>query len=154
MSRWTLPFFLLFFLSFGLRGEELPRPLPDDPYPREPAPEEPPRGVEIPYSLGSGETGRFGSRTSQFFPRSDLNRVIRLRLIGLRNTIEVKEIKLLFADNSEERNELTLVGDLKPGEVREAFLAGRSLYRIEVVASASFFWKKPGSYRVDITAVR
>lgn len=156
MIKWMILLFTVFSFSTSFAAQELPRPLPDDPYPQEPYPGEPPpppRQVEVPYTLGSGETGRFGARTYQFFPRADLNRVTKIRLVGSRNNIEIKEVRILYADNSG-RFERTLPGDLHSGRIREAYLDGRRIYRIEVTASASYFWKKPGGYRVDITAVR
>lgn len=153
MIRWILPFLLLVFYSNALVAQ--PRPLPDDSYPQEPRyPEEPPRGPEVPYSLGNGEAERFGNRRTDFYPRSDLNRLVRLRLVGLDNTIEIKEVRLIFADYREERVEFGLNGELKPGNMRGTLLGGRRIYAIEVTATASYLWKKPGGYRVEVTAVR
>lgn len=149
MTRWFLLIFA--FFSFANPVFSQPRPLPDDPYPQEPYPGEPQR---ITYSLGSGESGRFGSKTTQFFPRADLSRVIGIRFVGLRNNIEVKEVRILYGGRGGERNELLLTGDLPVGGVREAFFDGRTIYRIEVTASSEYFWKKLGGYRVDITVVR
>lgn len=160
--KWMILFLTVFSLSQSFAADNLPRPLPDDPYPQEPYPGEPPPSrpepppprQEILYSIGIGETGRFGARTYQFFPRQDLNRVTKIRLVGARNNIEIKEVRIIYADNSGERYERSLPGDLNAGGVREAYLDGRRIYRIEITASSSYFWKKPGSYRVDITAVR
>lgn len=154
MTKWIFLFLTVFSFANSFAAQELPRPLPDESYPQEPYPGEPPRGVEIPYSLGSGQSGRWGNATYQFFPRADLNRLVKIRLVGFQNNIEIKEVRLLYADNSSERYERTLPGDLRVGGIREAYLDGRRILRIEVTASASNFWKKAGGYRVDISAVR
>jgi|GEM_PF-1915056 len=150
MSRWLVLLFALFIFSQPLLAQ--PRPLPDDPYPSEPYPGEPPHRTEVLYSIGFGKTGRFGTQTYQFFARSDLRHVTRLRLVGSRNGIEIKKVRLVYADYSGDRIDPMLSGDLRAGGVLETFLDGRPLSRIEVTASSSYFWKKPGSYRVDIWA--
>lgn len=151
MRKGVLSFLIIFSLFAG--AEELPQPLPDDSYPPT-DPGNPPREVEIPYTIGSGDTDRFSDKTYNFYPRLDLARVVRLRLVGLNNPIEIKEVKILYVDSRDERNELTLTGELKPGQAVQAFLEGRRIFRIQVTAIASVFWKKPGGYRVDIIAVR
>lgn len=152
MTKWILPFLLL--LCFANTSAAQPRPLPDDQYPQDPYPGDPPRGVEVPYSLGSGDSERFSAKTSDFYPRSDLSRLVRLRLTGLTNTIEVKEVRIVYADYNEERTEPSLEGELKPGQMRVIIMRGRPIYRIEVTATSSYLWKKPGGYQVDVSALR
>ncbi|MBV2167488.1 MAG: hypothetical protein KUL82_02165 [Bdellovibrio sp.] len=154
MTKWFVLLLTVFSLSQVGAAQELPRPLPDDPYPREPYPGEPPRGVEYPYSVGSGDVGRFAAKTYQFFPRTDLNRLIKIRVVGLKNKIVINEVKLVYLDNGSERSELMLPGDLHVGSFRETYLDGRAIYRIDINASSSNIFKKPGGYRVDVTAVR
>lgn len=153
MIQWTIPLLFLVFFSNVLLAQ--PRPLPDESYPQDPHyPEEPPRDVEVPYSLGSGETERFGSTMTDFYPHRDLTRLVRLRLVGLGNAIEIKEVRIIFADLREERVEFSLRGELKPGSVRGALLGGRRIYAVIVTAASSYVWKRPGGYRVEVTAIR
>ncbi|AHZ86451.1 hypothetical protein AB1A81_05630 [Bdellovibrio bacteriovorus] len=155
MGKWLILILTIFALSTGVANDGLPVPLPDDPYPGEPYPVPPPAPPkDVPYSLGGGETGRFGTRTFDFFPRYDLNRIKRIRLVGLRNNLEIVEVHIQYADSSAERREYRLEGELKSSGVREAALDGRPIYRISVKASPSYFWKKPGGFRVDVIAVK
>lgn len=144
----------LIALSMG-RAQNLPLPLPDDSYPGEPFPvPPPPPKQEVLYSLGSGAAGRFGSQTQDFYPRADLNRLVRIRFVGAKNNIEINEVRILYADYGDERSESRLTGELKSGGMREVVTNGRPVYRIAVTASPSYFWKKPGLYRLDVTAQR
>ncbi|UXR65054.1 hypothetical protein EZJ49_02165 [Bdellovibrio bacteriovorus] len=161
MGKWIL--ILLTATSLFATGsvQAQPMPLPDEPYPGEPNPSpnppppvKPPPRQEIPYSLGGGDTGRFRTRTFDFFPRFDLNRIVRIRLVGTRNNIEIKEVLIQYADYSGERQEFRLPGELKSGGIRETVLDGRAVYRIQIKAANSHFWKKPGGFRVDVIAVR
>lgn len=162
MGKWILIFLTitsLFATTSVQAQQDLPLPLPDEPYPGEPNPNptpppKPPPRQEIPYSLGGGDTGRFRTRTFDFFPRSDLNRIVRVRLVGTRNNIEIKEVTIQYADYSGERPEFRLPGELKSGGIRETALDGRPIYRIQVKAANSHFWKKPGGFRLDVIAVR
>lgn len=168
MGKWIVLLLMLFSFSLTVANEELPRPLPDESYPGEPYPVPPPSDPpkppppkpsppkkEIPYTLGSGETARMGSRTFEFYPRVDLNRVVRIRLVGVRNNLEIDEVTIQYSDYyGGERNDLRLPGELKSGGTRESVLDGRPVYRIRIKASASYFWKKPGGFRVDVISVR
>lgn len=163
MTRWMILLSTLLFVSttwasdFYDEVQATPRPLPDAPYepgPDDPIRSEPPREEFIPYTLGTGDTGRFGSKDSEFYPRFDLARVVSLRLVGSRNEIDVKEVKVLYADNMVERSLYTLQGNLRSGAMKEIALDGRPIYRIDISAKSERFWKKLGSYRVDIIAVR
>lgn len=154
MGKLFVLFVALFSLSVG-GAQNLPLPLPDDPYPGEPYPvPPPPPKQEVLYSLGSGATPRFGSQTYDFYPRADLNRLVRIRLVGSKNNIEIKEVRILYADYGDERSDSRLAGELKSGGIKEVVTNGRPVYRIAVTASSSYFWKKSGSYRVDVTAQR
>nr|BFD62346.1 hypothetical protein BdHM001_10270 [Bdellovibrio sp. HM001] len=162
MGKWILVLFAVIslFATLGAQAQQdLPLPLPDEPYPGEPSPNpnpppKPPPRQEIPYSLGGGDTGRFRTRTFDFFPRVDLNRIVRIRLVGTRNNIEIKDVVIQYADGTGEWPEQRLPGELKSGGVRETWLNGRPVYRIQIKASNSHFWKKPGGFRVDVIAVR
>lgn len=132
-----------------------PLPLPDDAYPQDPnhGEQPPPVGTEIPYSLGGGEVQRTGFVTQPFYPRGDLARIIKIRLIGTANNIDIREFRIIAADGRM-RLEQSLLGELPLGAVREIYLDGRSLQRIEVTGTSLNLFKKPGKYRVDVTAVR
>ncbi|MNK07457.1 hypothetical protein D3C87_253710 [compost metagenome] len=151
---------------------DLPLPLPDEPpehqdppYPPTnppappvppPPPERPPAPApieEIPYSLGSGSTDRFGEKTYYFNPRYDLSNLKTIRIVGRRNKIRIESVRVYFLDIGE-REITSLRGDLSPGSARVYKLQGRPVGRITVTASASYFWKKPGGFRVDVVALR
>ncbi|WP_374029905.1 hypothetical protein [Bdellovibrio bacteriovorus] len=155
MLKWILLVFTVLSLSHGIAGAQgLPRPLPDDPYPQIPPEQEPPPRVEVPYTLGGGETGRFTGKSHDFYPRANLNQVLKLRIVGGRENIQIKEVRIWYADYGGEISERSLEGDLRSGRAREVYLGGRPVYRISIKASPIYFWKKPGSFRVDIVAVR
>ena len=127
-----------------------PPPYPGNPpFPNPP----PPVGSEYNYSIGTGELGRFKTRDYTFFPRQDLNRITRLRLVGLRNEIEIKEVTIRYVDGYEELVYM-LTGDLGAGRIKESWASGRPIHSIKVRASANGIFKKPGGFRVDVTAVR
>lgn len=155
--RYLSYFLLVAFLGAteGSQAQFGPQPLPDDAYPQEPNPGEPPPpiGAEIPYSLGGGEVPRTGFVTQPFYPRGDLNRIVKVRLIGSANNIDIREFRIVAADGRV-RLEQSLLGELPLGAVREIYLDGRSLQRIEVTGTSLNLFKKPGKYRVDVTAVR
>lgn len=121
-------------------------------YPPSPNPP-PPVGKEYNYSIGSGELGRFKTREYTFFPRQDLNRITRIRLVGYRNEIEIKEVTVRYVDGYEERVYM-LTGDLGAGRIKESWASGRAIHSIKVRASANGIFKKPGGFRVDVTAVK
>lgn len=161
MVKWLFIFLIFFSASSGF--SQLPRPLPDDPHQGGPPPEQPsprppdelpPPTEQIPYSLGTGETGRFMAKSNQFFLRYDLNRLTQIRLVGLENDIDIKEVVILYADYTGEEKEHTLPGTLKEGWSRVAQLSGRPIHSIEIVANSAKFWKKKGHYRVDVIAVK
>lgn len=146
-------FFSMFlFLSNGFANNELPRPLPDDSYPSDPYPYPYPE-QETPYAMGSVETARFGTKTHNFSPRKNLNRIVRLSVVGVSNKNEIKSIRLHYADKTGSRNLFELTGKIGPGEFRDAYLDGRPIKKVEVVASGSHFWRKSGSFRIEVTAL-
>lgn len=145
--------FLFSILIFLHSGAAPLRPLPDDLYPRDPDIGERPRDEEVIYTLGSGKTERFSEIVSSFSPKYELSRLVRLRLVGVDRPIKIKEVRIFYTDNAEETRKPILEGELNPGEIRWVSLSGRPVSRIEVLAS-SFFWKRSGAFRVDVTAVR
>lgn len=145
--------FLLSILIFLHSGASPLRPLPDELYPRDPDIGERPRDEELIYSLGSGKTERFSEIVSSFSPKYELSRLVRLRLVGVERPVKINEVRIFYTDNSEEIRLPILEGELGPGEIRWVSLSGRSVTRIDVSAS-SFFWKRSGAFRVDVTAVR
>lgn len=148
---------IFFCLSKGIASDELPRPLPDDSYPSDPTPypeppPPPPREVQTPYSIGWGETARFGTQNYTFSPRKNLNRVVRVTVVGIRNANEIKSIRIQYADKKGPKDLYQLRGKINPGETRAAILDGRPIKKIEVVAAGSYFWRMSGSFRVDVVA--
>lgn len=167
MTKLFFLFPILFFLSNSFATDELPRPLPDDSYPSDPyptptptpdpsptpSPTPAPPAPETPYSIGMGETARFGTQTYNFFPRKKLNRVVHISVVGIRNKNEIKKIRIYYTDKSGPRDVYQLNGKISPGDVREANLDGRPISKVEIVASASYFWRSSGSFRVDVRAI-
>lgn len=155
MGKWLLLFSVCFSLTVNGGNRDLPLPLPDEAYPEDPNPNPaPPPRQEVMYTLGQAATDRFGSRTFEFYPRADLSKIVRIRLVGTRNNLEIKDVRIKYADNWGDRRDLQLPGDLKSGGVRLGYYEGRSVFRLEITASASYFWKKPGGFRVDVVAER
>ena len=68
--------------------------------------------------------------------------------------MQVREVRVKYADNGEERYDYYLPGELKARSSRTTIMYGRPVSRVIVIASAGYFWKKPGSFRLDVTAVR
>lgn len=146
---------------------DLPQPLPDDPgqqnpqpppqqppqYPPNQPPQQPlppPTGTPTRYSLGSGQLTRFKEREFVFYPTTGMNRLARISLTGMGNTIEIKEVRIQYADYFDERMDYMLPGDLGNGNTRTSSLDARPIYKITVKASAKYFWKKAGGFRVDV----
>lgn len=171
MKSILILFSFLLVLTSVAGAQVTPSPLPDDSYPdpgapppRSPGPgdpnypppypgEPPPWGNEIPYTLGTGQTDKSGPRTFAFFPRRDLSRIIKIRLVGFTNNIEIEQVRIIAMDGSH-AFVTPMNGRLGAGTMREVYINGRALNRIEVSASPSYFWKNPGSFRLDVTAIR
>ncbi|WP_413557905.1 hypothetical protein [Bdellovibrio sp. HCB209] len=170
--KWIVLVLTVFSLSFSYAEEDLPMPLPDDPGHSDPAPQppqnpypedpgsqppqqpQPPSGPSRDYGLGAGDTGRFKERTFTFYPNSTWNKVTRIQLQGTRNNVKIKSVEVFYADYPGSRYEYNLMGELTAGTTRLSFLDGRPITAIKVVASNKYFWKKPGGFRVDVTAYR
>lgn len=176
VNQFFILFSILFFFSSGYANnyainyannvvdsyasDELPRPLPDDSYPSDPnlpnpypEPQPQPQPPETPYSIGYGETARFSTQTYRFKPRKNLNRFIHISVVGIRNKNDIKNIRIYYSDKSGSIDVYQLKGKISPGEARHAYLDGRPISKVEVVASGSYFWKKSGTFRVDVRAV-
>jgi hypothetical protein len=141
---------LALLFSLGAAAAELwdlPKPLPDDPN----APQPPP---PIAYSLGSGDTPRFGDSQFSFYPRNDMNRVLKMRITGFGNNITIKNFQITYYDIGSPMEEQLFEGTLGPGQVKEIVVPARQIYGISVTAAAGYFWKKPGSFQVDVLATR
>lgn len=132
-------------------AQEGPLPLPDDP--GQPPLPPPPNGKPMSYTVGSAQTSRFGSRSFTFYTRPTLQKTTKLRIVALRNNINVSGVWLSYADSSESRSVREFQGELSTGRAREIKLSGRPLLRVDVEASAGYFWKQPGSFRVEATGV-
>ncbi|QLY24409.1 hypothetical protein [Bdellovibrio sp. KM01] len=172
--KWIVLILTVFSLSYSHAEEDLPLPLPEDPgqeqptpHPRPqpppyPAPEDPqppqypqpPQGQSRDYSLGAGDTGRFKERTFTFYPNSSWRRVTRVGLTGTRNNVKIKSVDIMYADYPDTRFEYNLVGELVAGSSRNAYLEGRPISAIRITATNKYFWKKPGGFRVDVTAYK
>lgn len=166
--RWFLVFLTTFIFSIAFAIDELPQPLPDDPPgtsqpdpgpaptpqppPQQPEPPQPPSGPANNYSIGEGDIGRFKEREFTFFPRTNWNLVTYVRITGTKNNIKIKSVYIRYADFMSSGFENNLVGDLHAGGILQTWLQGRPIYSITVVAQNKHFWKKPGSFRVDVTA--
>lgn len=170
--KWFLLLVTMFTFSLGRAAlEDLPLPLPDDPpgpsqpdpYPTptptptpspspKPEPPRPPSGPSNNYSVGAGDTGRFKEREFTFYPRSDWNRITYVRILGVQNKIKIKSVLIRYSDNMNSELGANLSGDLQAGGILQTWLQGRPIYSITVVAQNKYFWKKPGSFRVDVTA--
>ncbi len=168
--KWIVLFLTVFSLAYTHAEEDLPMPLPDEPghqdpspqpspypYPEDPQPppqQPPPSGPERSYSLGVGDTGRFKERTFTFYPNSTWRRVTRIALTGTRNNVKIKSVDIMYADYPDTRFEYNLVGELVAGSTRNAYLEGRPITAIRITATNKYFWKKPGGFRVDVTAYK
>lgn len=144
-------------LSSSFAGAQfLPQPLPDDPGQQlpTPPPSQPPSGTPIRYSLGVGDLSRFQETEFTFYPQIGLSKLVRLSLTGGGNNLEIKEVRIQYADTVEERLDYVLPGELKVGATRTISMNARPIYRIIVTAATAHFWKKPGSFRVDVAAYR
>jgi len=166
--RWFLLLVTMFTFSMSQAAlEDLPLPLPDDPpgssqpdpYPTPtPTPEPAPTPVPTPspkpesYSVGAGDTGRFKEREFTFYPRSDWNRITYVRILGVQNKIKIKSVLIRYADNMNSELGANLSGNLQTGGILQTWLQGRPIYSITVVAQNKYFWKKPGGFRIDVTA--
>lgn len=166
--KWFLVLLTTFIFTKGFAVNELPLPLPDDPPGASqpdptptptppPAPQPaptpaPPSGPANNYSVGDGDTGRFKEREFTFYPRADWNRVTYVRISGTNNYVKIKSVYIRYADYLNSGFENNLVGDLQAGGILQTWLQGRPIYSITVVAQNKHFWKKPGSFRVDVTA--
>lgn len=129
-------------------------PLPDDPTdPNQPPLPPPPSGKPVTYAVGSGQTSRFGSRSFTFYTRPSLQKTTKLRIIAVRNNINVGGVWISYADSSETRVIREFQGDLTTGRPREIRMSGRPVLRVDVEASSGYFWKQPGSFRVEATGV-
>jgi hypothetical protein len=106
--------------------------------------------------LGGADLSRFGGDQSyQFLPKQGWNRLVRLRLTGRRNNVKVTSVHVLYADGfSSEAVLWGLQGELKSGSAKEAILDGRPVFSIVITATPEYFWKRPGGYHVDATALR
>lgn len=172
--KWIVLLLTVFTLSRSFAEVDLPLPLPDEPghsqpepyppgpnnpepYPS-PAPQppeqqpQPPSGPSTNYSMGVGDTGRFMERTFTFYPSNGWMRITRISLRGTRNNIKIKSAIIRYTDYSSDRYEYNLTGELKAGGSMQALLDGRSVMSVEIVAANKYFWKKPGAFRVDVTA--
>lgn len=169
--KWIALILTVFSLSFSHAEQDLPQPLPDEPGHEQPTPQpppypspedpgqppqqpQPPSGEPREYSLGAGDTGRFKERTFTFYPNSTWRRITRVGLTGTRNNVKIKSVDILYADYPDTRFEYNLVGDLVAGMNRQAYLDGRPITAIRITASNKYFWKKPGGFRVDVTAYK
>lgn len=149
LGKWILPLILFFAVNsiIGSVSAGLPLPLPDDPN------EQPPVD-EVIYSVGSTYVDRFGDDTRVYYPRKGQARLVRLRLLGMRNNINVKAVRLYFSNPSSVREVYELEGTLGSSEVVDALLNGQVATKIEVIAGPAYFWKKPGGYRLDVGAIK
>ncbi|MDG0817809.1 hypothetical protein [Bdellovibrio svalbardensis] len=155
MLKWIVLLITALSLNTSFAWNDLPQPLPEDPGQQQPVPPpQPPSGVPVRYSLGTAELSRFKESEFTFYPQVGLNKLARLSLTAGRNNIEIKEVRIQYADYMDERLDYVLPGDLKSGNTRTISMDARPIYRIKVKAIASYFWKKPGNFRVDVAAYR
>ncbi len=158
MLKWIVFLVTALSINSSFAWNDLPQPLPEEPgqqQPTPPPPQQPPPSSEaVRYSLGTADLTRFKEREFTFYPQVALNRLARLSLTGGRNNIEIKEVRIQYADYLDERLDYVLPGELRSSETRTISLDARPIYRIKVKASASYFWKKPGNFRVDVAAYR
>jgi hypothetical protein len=171
--KWIVLLLTVFSLTYSHAEEDLPLPLPEDPGHQNPGPRpppppypspedpgqppqqpQPPSGASRDYSLGAGDTGRFKERTFIFYPNSLWRRVTRIALTGTRNNVKIKSVDIMYADYPDTRFEYNLVGELGAGSTRNAYLEGRPITAIRITATNKYFWKKPGGFRVDVTAYK
>jgi hypothetical protein len=170
--KWIILLLTVCTLSNVHAEEDLPMPLPDEPgheypepnpnpiprpaprpEPEQPAPPAPPLGRPQTYSLGVGDTGRFRERQITFYPSSAYTRVNRITLTGVRNNVKIKSVRIYYADAwGGPSEDYSLIGELKAGNTIQAYYDSRPIISIEVTATNKYFWKKPGSFRVDVTA--
>ncbi|MFM6930340.1 MAG: hypothetical protein ACKOX6_17875 [Bdellovibrio sp.] len=170
--KWFLLLMTVFSFSTSF-AEGLPLPLPDEPgqspsepgpYPSpQPSPEPAPTPTPTPtpkprppsgpysYTVGFGDTGRFKEREFTFYPMSDWNRIKHVNIIGVSNSIKIKSVAIRYGQNLEWILIPNFAGDLQPGGNLQAWLQGRPIYAISVVAQNKRIWKKPGSFRIDVT---
>ncbi|AHI05356.1 hypothetical protein BDW_04240 [Bdellovibrio bacteriovorus W] len=146
----------------------LPLPLPDPPRapeprprPRPPAPTPPPPEERVPaepeyiaYSFGVTDLGAYGSKAYQFMLHPSIGQLVEIKLLGTEDNVDIKEVRIYSSNVYLVRNVSSLAGNLRYGEIKTAKLEGAMISRIEIVASASSFWKRPGSFRLDITTMK
>ena len=87
-----------------------------------------------------------------------------ISLTGFRNKILINEIQIQYADGSEIMSEkysefyskgdptLSLLGLLRPNQVKQIYLKGRPIESISVRASVWSYWENPGAFQVDVNA--
>lgn len=154
MHKWIL--FITAVLFVMQVRAELPLPLPENPpgsqQPNPPPSERPPAGQPLRYTLGVADLSRFQDDEFAFYPRADFNEIYLLSISGLVNNSIIKEVRIQHADNFDEVFDYILPGDLSAGGTRTVSLDRRPIYRIIVKATSAYFWKKPGSFRLDAAA--
>ncbi len=145
--RLVLAALLIPLFVMPLSAQEGPLPLPDDPpgYPGEPPPSKKP----LRYVVGSGEAGRFGSKRLRFLPQYGLKRFLKLSIIGVSGSLNVKGIWVTYQDGGNNNEIRSLRGSLSAGKTRNAALGGRPVLSMEAEVEADDFWKKPGSFRIE-----
>lgn len=135
-----------------------PRPSPTPPLPAPPTtpPEErAPVEPEISsYSFGVTDLGAYGSKHYQFMLHSAIGQLIEIKLLGTEDNVDIKEVRIFSSNVYLVRNISALAGNLRYREIKTAKIDPSMISRIEVVASASSFWKRPGSFRLDITTMK
>lgn len=173
MIKWIILFTTIFYFNFSFGDQGLPMPLPNDPggqlppppppnqpqppnqppqplpQPPQPLPQPPSSGV---YTLGVGDLARFKKKEFSFYPPANLNRLTSLSLTGGVNNIVIKEVRIQYVGSLQEYQDLILPGDLRVGNTRAISLDGRAVATIIVRAANSYFWKKAGNFRVDVSS--
>lgn len=166
IAVFTLSISLLGFAQEG--GGPLPLPLPDEPLPSEPNPTPAPAPAPTPppqetppsepepqsYSFGVTDLGSYGNKKYQFMIHPSIGQLVEIRLYGTEANVEIKEVRIYSTNIYLVRNIDVLAGDLRYGETKVAKINPSLISRIEVVASAASFWKRPGSFRLDITTMK
>lgn len=144
IKQWIVLYFVSLFLVAS-SAQQTPRPLPDSD-----SEQKPQRPLSIRYTLGIGELDRFEDVKFIYYPRPDFNKINLLSLTGIRSRLIIKAVTIQFGDIPTIYQDITLRGDLRPGETKELTLPQRPITSVTIRATTWSFWDSPGQVQVEV----